>query len=92
MEYKSANLQWYHLVEGLVDSQDQKLKESLLMHLKLIFKTASKLSGAFTCILISPFVFSAKYIINSLSNQHGVSYNVSVHEWKYLIMNRYMYY
>ena len=31
-------------------------------------------------------------IINSSSNQHGVSYNVTVHEWKYLIKNRYMYY
>ena len=40
VEYKSANLQWYDLLEGLDDSQDQELKESLLMHLKLRFKTA----------------------------------------------------
>ena len=60
VEYKSANLQWYDLLEGLDDSQDQELKESLLMHLKLRFQTASKLSGAFTCIHITPFAFAAK--------------------------------
>ena len=60
VEYKSANLQWYQLLEGLDDSQDQELKESLLTHLKLRFKTASKLSGAFTCIHITPFAFAAK--------------------------------
>ena len=58
--YNRANLQWDQLLQGLDDSQDQGLKESLLMHLKLRFKTGSKLTGAYNCIPITPFAFAAK--------------------------------
>ena len=58
VEYKSANLQWYDLLEGLDDSQDQELKESLLTHLKLRFDTSSKSTGIAS---LSPFAFAAKH-------------------------------
>ena len=41
LNYNRATLQWDQLLQGLDDSQDQELKESLLTHLKLRFKTAS---------------------------------------------------
>ena len=60
VEYKSANLQWYNLLEGLDDSHDETFKKSLLMHLKLRYKTALKLTETFTYVHITPFAFAAK--------------------------------
>ena len=60
VDYRKANLRWYNLLEGLDDSHDDTLKKSLLMHLKLRFKTALKLTATFTYIHITPFAFAAK--------------------------------
>lgn len=57
LNYDRANLQWDQLLQGLDDSQDQELKESLLEYLKLRFNTYSK-STAITSL--SPFAFAAK--------------------------------
>ena len=58
--YKRSNLQWYQLLEGLDNYQDQELKKSLLTHLKLRFKIAFKQTEAFSSLHITPFAFAAR--------------------------------
>ena len=60
VQYEQANFQWYQLLEGLDNSPNEELKESLLSHLKTRFKTASNLIGSFTSIYSNPFAFAAK--------------------------------
>ena len=60
IQYEQANFQWYQLLEGLDNSPNEELKESLLSHFKIRFKTASKLNGSFTSIYSNPFAFAAK--------------------------------
>ena len=60
IQYEQANFQWYQLLEGLDNSPNEELKESLLSHFKIRFKTASKLIGSFTSIYNNPFAFAAK--------------------------------
>ena len=60
IQYEQANFQWYQLLECLDNSPNEELKESLLSHLKIRFKTASKLIGYFTSIYSNPFAFAAK--------------------------------
>ena len=60
VQYEQANFQWYQLLEGLDNSPNEELKESLLSHFKIRFKTASKLIGSFTSIYSNPFAFAAK--------------------------------
>ena len=59
--YNNANLHWYDFLAILDESQEEGLKKSVLMHLKLRFKIALKLTGAFNYIHITPFAFAAKY-------------------------------
>ena len=85
--YKRSNLQWYQLLEGLGNSQDQDLKKSLLPHLKLRFKTTFKLIGAFTSIHITPFAFAAKcgnlelakYIISNTDPFKKMKHSAMIH-------------
>ena len=72
VDYRKANLRWYNLLEGLDDSQDETLKKSLLMHLKLRFRTALKLTETFTYVHITPFAFAAKCGNLALHSAHGV--------------------
>ena len=68
IQYKTANLQWYQLLEDL-DDFERGLRNSISMFLKLRYKNAVQLTHSPTYINIAPFTFAARWGNLALAKQ-----------------------